>query len=312
MRRVIEIDELKKIASSICKEENISYGKDYKINAVTPKEFYRDYLLKKPYRLLVQPMFYLVHPFVYGGYNDLEDGIVIYTKKLKSDDLKENNMALYNFIFSCYHEIRHSVQHEFSKYSYESFLRSVEGIIRILVNNFDYSFRHNDYSFEIGANLYSTAKARLYMQKNYPEEYSSIEEQINQIMENILKNYFMYDALYTIDGAFRCIKMNRYNLENIKELVNASVLPMFINKDYSFKSISEIMDNEETKKLDKRIIYSVLASSSYKKNINILELSQDEKKLLDDATEYFATIKENQKNYEENHSNNSKKKQRKL
>ena len=92
--------------------------------------------MKKPYRLLIQPMFYLVHPFVYGGYNDLEDGIVIYTKKLKSDDLKENNMALYNFIFSCYHEIRHSVQHEFSKYSYESFLRSVEGIIRILVNNF--------------------------------------------------------------------------------------------------------------------------------------------------------------------------------
>ena len=182
----------------------------------------------------------------------------------------------------------------------------------VSVNNFDYSFRHNDYSFEIGANLYATAKARLYMQKNYPEEYSSIEEQINQIMENILKNYFMYDTLYTIDGAFRCIKMNRYNLENIKELVNASVLPMFINKDYSFKSISEIMDNEETKKLDKRIIYSVLASSSYKKNINILELSQDEKKLLDDATEYFETIKENQKNYEENHSNNSKKKQRKL
>lgn len=64
MGRVIEVDELKKIASSICKEENISYGRNYIINAVTPKEFYRDYLLKKPYRLLIQPMFYLVHPFV--------------------------------------------------------------------------------------------------------------------------------------------------------------------------------------------------------------------------------------------------------
>ena len=52
MGRVIEVDELKKIASSICKEENISYGRNYIINAVTPKEFYRDYLLKKPYKLM--------------------------------------------------------------------------------------------------------------------------------------------------------------------------------------------------------------------------------------------------------------------
>lgn len=31
MGRVIEVDELKKIASSICKEENISYGKIIKL-----------------------------------------------------------------------------------------------------------------------------------------------------------------------------------------------------------------------------------------------------------------------------------------
>lgn len=308
MERIIDVLELKKIANDICMEESINNGKNYKINAVTPLEFYRDYLLKKPSRLLMSPMFYLMHPLMYGGYNDSVDGIVIYVKKINGTNLKENNMLLYEFISACYHEIRHSVQHEFSKYSYDEFLRSVEYIIKTLANNFDYFLRHNDYSFEIGANLYATEKAKLYMQKYYPEEYKLVEEEINLIIEYVLTTYYKYDVIDTVDAVFNCIKMNRYKLDNIKEIVDNSVLPIFINNDYSFKSISEIMNNEEVKKLDKRIIYSVLASNSYRDSIDTSKLSFAEKNLFNTAIEYFDNIKKNQQVSFKKHNSLLKKK----
>lgn len=93
--------------------------------------------------------------------------------------------GLFQVLKTSYHEIRHSVQLTFDRYSYERFLCDIENFFIMCNLGRDYKHNHDSYSFEIGANLYGTRMAKEYLMNNYPLIY----EKDKVVIEAIEKRY---------------------------------------------------------------------------------------------------------------------------
>ena len=199
---------------------------------------------------------------------------------------------LFQVIKTCYHEARHSVQQTFDRYSYDRFLYDIEKFYSKTDANRDYTENHDEYSFEIGANLYGVEMAREYLKKNYPKTYER-EKRIIEAIENRYKNdYMLYNPSYTIDRVIPRIR--RINPFGDNEIVKhdfikdtSPVLGIFLNGDGSFKRPSEVLANEKYQNLDKRIVYAFFSSELFLKELgNIKDLTPEEVSILNEAMDY--------------------------
>lgn len=196
--------------------------------------------------------------------------------------------GLFQVLKTSYHEIRHSVQLTFNKYSYERFLRDVEAFFIKCDLGRDYKYNHDSYSFEIGANLYGTRMAKEYLMNNYPLIYEKDKGIIELIEKRYMDDYLMYNSSYTVDRVLpwiRIIGVFSKNDENIKSI--SPVLSIFLNGDGSFKRPSEVMNDEKYQGLDKRIVYAMLSSLSFLKELKYMnDLSFEEISIVNEAMNY--------------------------
>lgn len=196
--------------------------------------------------------------------------------------------GLFQVLKTSYHEIRHSVQLTFNKYSYERFLRDVEDFFIKCDLGRDYKYNHDSYSFEIGANLYGTRMAKEYLMNNYPLIYEKDKGIIELIEKRYMDDYLLYNPSYTVDRVLpwiRIIGVFSKNDENIKSI--SPVLGIFLNGDGSFKRPSEVMSNEKYQELDKRIVYAMFSSLSFLKELKYMNgLSSEEVQMIMDAMDY--------------------------
>ena len=196
--------------------------------------------------------------------------------------------GLFQVLKTSYHEIRHSVQLTFNKYSYERFLRDVEDFFTKCDLGRDYKYNHDSYSFEIGANLYGTRMAKEYLMNNYPLIYEKDKGIIELIEKRYMDDYLLYNPSYTVDRVLpwiRIIGVFSKNDENIKSI--SPVLGIFLNGDGSFKRPSEVMSNEKYQELDKRIVYAMFSSLSFLKELKYMnDLSSEEVQMIMDAMDY--------------------------
>ena len=196
--------------------------------------------------------------------------------------------GLFQVLKTSYHEIRHSVQLTFNKYSYERFLRDVEDFFIKCDLGRDYKYNHDSYSFEIGANLYGTRMAKEYLMNNYPLIYEKDKGIIELIEKRYMDDYLLYNPSYTVDRVLpwiRIIGVFSKNDENIKSI--SPVLGIFLNGDGSFKRPSEVMSNEKYQELDKRIVYAMFSSLSFLKELKYMnDLSSEEVQMIMDAMDY--------------------------
>ena len=196
--------------------------------------------------------------------------------------------GLFQVLKTSYHEIRHSVQLTFNKYSYEKFLRDIEVFFIKCDLGRDYKYNHDSYSFEIGANLYGTRMAKEYLMNNYPLIYEKDKGIIELIEKRYMDDYLLYNPSYTVDRVLpwiRIIGVFSKNDENIKSI--SPVLGIFLNGDGSFKRPSEVMSNEKYQELDKRIVYAMFSSLSFLKELKYMnDLSSEEVQMIMDAMDY--------------------------
>ena len=196
--------------------------------------------------------------------------------------------GLFQVLKTSYHEIRHSVQLTFNKYSYERFLRDVEDFFIKCDLGRDYKYNHDSYSFEIGANLYGTRMAKEYLMNNYPLIYEKDKGIIELIEKRYMDDYLLYNPSYTVDRVLpwiRIIGVFSKNDENIKSI--SPVLGIFLNGDGSFKRPSEVMSNDKYQELDKRIVYAMFSSLSFLKELKYMnDLSSEEVQMIMDAMDY--------------------------
>lgn len=196
--------------------------------------------------------------------------------------------GLFQVLKTSYHEIRHSVQLTFNKYSYERFLRDVEAFFIKCDLGRDYKYNHDSYSFKIGANLYGTRMAKEYLMNNYPLIYEKDKGIIELIEKRYMDDYLMYNSSYTVDRVLpwiRIIGVFSKNDENMKSI--SPVLSMFLNGDGSFKRPSEVMNDEKYQGLDKRIVYAMFSSLSFLKELKYMnDLSFEEISIVNEAMNY--------------------------
>ena len=200
--------------------------------------------------------------------------------------------GLFQVLKTSYHEIRHSVQLTFNKYSYEKFLRDIEDFFIKCDWGRDYKYNHDSYSFEIGANLYGTRMAKEYLMNNYPLIYEKDKGIIELIEKRYMDDYLLYNPSYTVDRVLPRIRIAcsfSKNDENIKSI--SSVLSLFLNGDGSFKRPSEVMSNEKYQGLDKRIVYAMFSSLSFLKELKYMnDLSFEEISIVMDAIDYTSEL----------------------
>ena len=200
--------------------------------------------------------------------------------------------GLFQVLKTSYHEIRHSVQLTFNKYSYEKFLRDIEVFFIKCDLGRDYKYNHDSYSFEIGANLYGTRMAKEYLMNNYPLIYEKDKGIIELIEKRYMDDYLLYNPSYTVDRVLPRIRIAcsfSKNDENIKSI--SPVLSLFLNGDGSFKRPSEVMSNEKYQGLDKRIVYAMFSSLSFLKDLKHMDnLSPEEINIVMDAIDYTSEL----------------------
>ncbi len=200
--------------------------------------------------------------------------------------------GLFQVLKTSYHEIRHSVQLTFNKYSYEKFLCDIEDFFIKCDLGRDYKYNHDNYSFEIGANLYGTRMAKEYLMNNYPLIYEKDKGIIELIEKRYMDDYLLYNPSYTVDRVLPRIRIAcsfSKNDENIKSI--SSVLSLFLNGDGSFKRPSEVMSNEKYQGLDKRIVYAMFSSLSFLKELKYMnDLSFEEISIVMDAMDYTSEL----------------------
>ena len=200
--------------------------------------------------------------------------------------------GLFQVLKTSYHEIRHSVQLTFNKYSYEKFLRDIEVFFIKCDLGRDYKYNHDSYSFEIGANLYGTRMAKEYLMNNYPLIYEKDKGIIELIEKRYMDDYLLYNPSYTVDRVLPRIRIAcsfSKNDENIKSI--SPVLSIFLNGDGSFKRPSEVMSNEKYQGLDKRIVYAMFSSLSFLKELKYMnDLSFEEISIVMDAMDYTSEL----------------------
>lgn len=64
------------------------------------------------------------------------------------------------------------------------------------------------------------------------------------------------------------------------------IFEIFFDGNVKFKNISEIINNEKFKNLDKKIIYAIFSSKSFLSNINISNLSEEELNIISESLAY--------------------------
>lgn len=270
-----KIKKLKEIANEIVEEEKLNNNIDTNLYPVTFIEYYNQYVLKKTINLVKKASLSLYALYARGFY-DMEGNIVIFLNT--SDRIISLDGNLFSFVKTCYHEFRHTVQNEFSDESYEKFLTVVEALIRQNNNNVSYLLLHDDFSYEIGANLYGIRKAKEYVKRRYPYIYDKEKEKINILENKYTFEYLTYDAAYNFDKFYKIIKsLSFINISDlVKFLEKYKIFQIFLNNDGSFKTIKDIINNVNTFKIDSRIVSAVISSRSFIETVSVQSLSKEE------------------------------------
>lgn len=277
--------EMKKIAYEVISKELEKHNLKANIYPVSILEYYTKYIPNINFLDIKDFLNTIKYPFFnkYAIYDTLNASIIILI-----NDFKKRNMPLFFFIFSCYHETIHSIQAFLNDYNYSKFLFNIESILS--ENNCkDYYDNHDNYSIEIGANLYGTFKTEELLKNEYPDIYK-LEAQNIKNQENAYKiDYILYDAVDQINKVLNIVNKKKFKINDEMPIFN-----IFVRNDNSFKSIGDMLKNPEFERLDKRIIYTILSSDLFLKSINIQKLSNEELDTLNEALQYTYTIYNNQ------------------
>ena len=299
---------MKKIAREITESESKKYGIDINVRPVAFADIVKpDFFTNRSYTLDKRIGDFYNHSHFMGYINYFEKGtIVVFVDKVLNKFEAQRIGSIFMLARTCYHEARHWVQQTFDRYSYDRFLSDMEMFYMKTDANRDYLENHDEYSFEIGANLYGTKMAREYLKKNYPKTYEREKRVIDAIEDRYKNDYMLYNPSYTIDRVIPRIRM--LNPFGDNEIIKhdfikdtSPVLSIFLNGDGSFKRPSEVLANEKYQSLDKRIVYAFFSSELFLKELgNIKDLTPEEVLILNNSMDYMKLLCEVQMRYYDN------------
>ena len=301
MKEQYKIKDLKRILKEIIIEEEKEHNINIEGYLLTISEYYKSSILKDKLKLFPQKesILYLTAPLKFGGWYDIKDKrIIILINSLyeKFDILTPD--SFFHIIRKIYHEIRHVYQNEKMNNTnkYQEFYTFLEKIL-IKHDSLYYRLKHDFFLTEIDADTYSIEKTEEYLKeknngyyeenihyidsfKRYLSHRNNIynEEEIFEKFNFILQGKIKKNKKSSNEPLNKTIKELEYSSYNIKD-----TLAIFYNQDGSFKTIKEIINNQN--KVDNKIINTIITSISFIKSININNLGNEEIKYLIQALE---------------------------
>lgn len=222
-----------------------------------------------------------ITPDTIAYHTDESNVIIVFIDRIKK--YKTLEKQLFVTVFTCFHEVRHAIQKYFDEFSYDKFISDIE-YLYTKDNKDHYVKNHNNYSYEIGADLYAITKTIDFFKKKNPEVYEKEKLFMEGMKARTLDSYYLYDATYFVSNVINKILKTKIVPDN-------NVLKIFFNENGEIKSLDEIVKDVNYKKLDKRIVYYILSS------IPSLEEKSDKIGLLLESNRYVSNIIENQEKY---------------
>ena len=279
---VISEKEIDNIINIILSEEGLKDNKDVNIIVTNRGKYYRDLFIKKK-NIFSED---LIIPFLANASNNMKNDILLFIDNITKDCDKEH--AVYRLVEVIYHEIRHTQQLSFDKYSYEKFLDGVDKYLRIYKS---YYVNHDKYYFEIDASIYSMYKTRGVLKKYYPSVYDRYKVNIEKRIDNYNNDMFLFDSVNKLSDFIGLYKYNKYHFRNDRSLQDISpVFDIFLDRKMNFRNISDIVNDKRFKTLDKRIIYSFFSVDSFLDGINYNSLSEEELSIIMESLKYTRNI----------------------
>ena len=284
IKNIIEL-----IVNEECKNRNLD-RKKLSLISTTVVEYYKLKFMNRKFKL-----HHITDPLYYDGYYNPNLGrpeIVVFIKGIPI-------RTIISIIFTTYHELEHYNQYSGSNLlNLESFIIYMEQIIKSNNNN-HYLLNHDQYMTEILANLSGVFKTKDFIDNNIIE---GIRGDIDREYLNVLSNIYNYDYFnYNVFSTFDKF-MEIYRKNKIKNLLPFS-LSVFFNYDGTFKNIKEIVDNLDICN-DIFIAYIVIASDTFRKEVDLSNLDDREVEIVNLANDYRKEkeirIEENQKRFFKN------------
>lgn len=293
--------EMKVIVNQIISKELAIYNLEANIYPVNIFEYYTKYIPNANFEnkndfinALKMPMTTKGFTFWHLECKTEKPDIVVFI-----DYFKKYKNPILNLIKHCFHEAKHYIQLTVDDYDYIKFIRNLETIL----TEYDwdsYINCHDDFLFEIEANIYAINKTKELLKDKYPNIYQLEKDNIDNIEKNYDLDYMLYDAIEQFDKLLHIALLNKIILIN-----TYPVFDIFLNNINAFKSINDIIKNPNLKNVDKRILYTVLSSNSFLNSVNMEKLSDIELDTLNKSLQYTYNIYINQFKFILNSFNNN-------
>lgn len=276
-----KIDIIKQHISNVIEEEQTKYQTTPEVFIFDKKDFFEDSALRRlnnkfklirnnpTFEKLLSYSGYLEIPkhflfFIYGGFTDGKKITIL----MNEMTFKRNfNEQLYFKILSTFHEFRHIGQMEkFNIKNIERPIKNFDNFRYLLEKNChryllpSYTLAHDDFYFELDANLYGIDKADEYCAKNgiFASEFQKRykQQQYSKMLTYDFDNFITLNQIITKNP----IISNRFQKNPTYRL--------FFNKIGSFNKLSDIINNPLFFSLDDKLKTEMLTSRPFLSSIN--------------------------------------------
>ena len=267
---------IKEKCKKILEEEAKRQEVELNIEPLTIVEYYDSNVFKEKTTIeKTITRFFLINV---GGLFDSEtQKIIIFTDRMGKNEKVESPNKLAATIFASYHEFKHQLQYlEKEITETEKFIISLEGVIKTFFYQ-EYRINHDKYYIEIDANLYGIDKTKKYFYQYEPDLYPMAKEYLTEKWEKTTRKHLEnYNIQKTITKFYLVYLLKGVNLNSL----NIEGLEIFINKDNHFRNPKDILDRFKQSNLEVNIFNSILSSNIYLRDINIKELTKEDKEIL--------------------------------
>lgn len=263
---MVKTKYIKELINKIVDDECVKRGLDReKLNlfSITTVEYYINKFKNRKFKL--NGTLYSENPFNCGGFfSHKNNDLVVFI----NSGYKVRRMVC--LICSIYHELEHYEQ-KIKNYSIAN-LRNFAIYMDPWVAHFDkesYEFNHDQFMHEIMANKLCIIDTRNYIYNNQIDGIDS--ESDVEYLDCLLELYQFDDDTYNYYQTFeKYLKLYR---EHKDEINLPKFFQKFLNEDGTFKTISEIVNNNLYLEDP---IYIVLASDTFRNEVDLSSLSNNE------------------------------------
>lgn len=267
----VQMNFLKYVKADVCQKENL----DVKIWFINAFKYVASEILRKGYSLQrgISKTFKQYEGF--AAYYEPNLKMIALKKGDKRSDCNGSGRNFTEIIFNLFHELGHAVQYQHAT-EVTSFLLCIENVVK-LSGKFDYQTNHDMYYTEINADDYACEKLM-----KFPDEY------ISPISKEECYSYAAYRKTYVESRKLMYNFDDFYNAfcsESIEKgkLCDTDWYNVFFDELGDMRSVNDVFNQERLIYLEPYIVYSILGSQAFLKNVDFSKLDMKQQKMIGDA-----------------------------